>query len=68
MGRVPFKPMYPEDLNFLSSGSTSDLLHAFVMDRDGENVNESAILIGMRVVVFRRSNYDIGSRAEVDDV
>ena len=68
MVRVPFEPAYPEDLNFLSSGSASDLLRAFVVDRDGENVDESAVSIGMRVIVFRRSDHNIRPRAEVDDV
>ena len=65
---VFFKPVYPEDLNFLSPGFASDLLCAFVVDGNCEDVDESAILVRVGVVSFRRGNHDIRSCAEVDDI
>ena len=65
---IPFKPTYPEDLNFLSPGSTGNLLCAFVVDGDHEDIDESAISIGVRVIIFRRGDHDIRSCAKVDDI
>ena len=64
---VLFKPPYPENLNLLPP-IAYNLLWALIMDGDSEDVNESAILIGMRVVIFRRGNHDIRSCAKVDDI
>jgi hypothetical protein len=68
VGGVSLKPAYPEDLNLLSPGSASDLLCALVVDGDCEDVDESAVSIRVRAIIFRRSDHDIGPRAEVDDI
>lgn len=65
--RVLLKPAHPEDLDLLSLGPL-DLLFALVVDRDSEDVNESAILIRVGVVIFGSSNHDIRSRAEVNNI
>lgn len=65
---VLLKPAHPEDLNFLSPGSTGNLLHTSVMDGDSKDVNEAAISIRVGMIIFRGSNHDVRSCAEVDDV
>ena len=66
VGRVLFKPAYPEDLNLLSPRSADDLLCPFVVDGDCEDVNESAISIRVGAVVVGRCDHDIRSCADVD--
>ena len=43
MGRVQFKPAYPEDLNLLPLRSAGDLLCASVVDGDCEDINKPVI-------------------------
>jgi len=66
--RVLLKPAYPEDLNLLSLGSASDFLCAFVVDGDRKDINESAISIRVGVIAFRRSDHNVRSGAEVDNI
>ena len=68
MGRVLLKPAHPEDLNLLSPGSAINLLHAFVVDGNREDINESAILIRVGVIAFGRSDHDVRSGAEVGNI
>jgi len=68
MGRVPFKPAYPEDMNLLSPGSADNLLWAFVVDGDCEDVDKSTIVIRMGAIVVGRGNHNVRPCAEVDDV
>ena len=68
MSGVLFKPAYPEDLNLLSPGSAHNLLCAFVVDGDCEDVDESAISIRVGVIAFRRSDHNVRSGAEVDNI
>ena len=66
MGRILLKPAYPEDLNLLSPGSASNLLCAFVVDGNREDVDESAISIRVGAVVVGRNDHDIRPCAEVN--
>lgn len=68
ISRVLLKPTHPEDLNFLSPGPSGKFLCSLVVNGDSKYVNEAAILVRVRVVIFRGSNHDIRSCAEVNDV
>ena len=65
---VLLKPAHPEDLNLLSPEIASDLFCAFVVDRDCEDVDESAISIGVGGIVSRRNSHDIRPCANIDDI
>ena len=65
---VLLKPTYPEDLNLLSPGFTTDLFCAFVVDGDCKDVNESATSIGVGGIVSRRNSHDIRLCAKIDDI
>ena len=68
MGGVPFKPTYPEDLDFLPLGFSMYFLCTFVVDGDREDVDEPTITVRVGVIAFRRGDHDIRSCAEVDDI
>ena len=65
MGRVQFKPVYPEDLDLLPLRSAGDLFCASAVDGDCEDINKPAVSIRMGVIAFRRDNHDIRLCMEV---
>lgn len=65
---VLFKPAYPEDLDFLSSGTADNFLCAFVVDGDSEDIDESAVAIRVGVIVFGRKKHDVGAGVDIDNV
>lgn len=68
IGRVPFEPAYPEDLNLLSPRSPDNLLCTFVVDGNCEDVDKSAVVIRMGAIVVGRGDHNIGPRAEVGNI